>query len=103
MSIKALVFDFGNVVGCFNHRRTTERLAPHAQLAADELHQLLYSGPLAERYEMGDITTEGFRSEVKRTGGVACSGDLLDDPYSGIFWAQCAPFELLTQLAPPLS
>ena len=65
MSIKALVFDFGNVVGYFNHRRTTARLAPHARLPADELHQLLYDGPLADRYERGDLLTAAFRAEVR--------------------------------------
>jgi putative hydrolase of the HAD superfamily len=99
MSIKALVFDFGNVVGYFSHRRTTERLAPHAGIAADDLHQMLYWGTLAESYERGDLSTDAFRTAVKRAAGLQCSDDFFDQAYADIFWPNRELCDLLPALA----
>src|SRR6516162_1527488 len=50
MEIKVLVFDFGNVVGFFDHRRTSRRLAAHADLPADAIHAHLFDRSLEEDY-----------------------------------------------------
>jgi putative hydrolase of the HAD superfamily len=99
MTIKALVFDFGNVVGFFNHRRTTLRLAPHARIDAESLHELLYSGPVAERYERGELSTDAFRTAVKQAAGLQCSDSFFDNAYGDIFWTNDALCDLLPELA----
>ncbi len=99
MTIKALVFDFGNVVGFFDHGRTTRRLAPHARLAHDELHHLLYTSPLAERYERGALSTPEFRSAVRQIASLDCPDDHFDDAYGDIFWANPELDVLLKELA----
>jgi putative hydrolase of the HAD superfamily len=99
MSIKAIVFDFGNVVGFFDHRRTTARLAPHARIAADTLHHLLYEGPIAEQYERGDLSTDAFRETVKQTAGLHCSDSFFDNAYGDIFWTNDTLCDMLPELA----
>ena len=46
--IKAFVFDFGQVVGLFDHRMTTNRLVSYANLSADELHGRLFGNALED-------------------------------------------------------
>lgn len=99
MSIKALVFDFGNVVAYFSHQRTTDRLAPHAGISADELHHMLYLGPLSDRYERGDLATDAFRREVRHAAALRCPDDHFDEAYSDIFWPNHALCEMLPELA----
>src|SRR5437899_2933892 len=99
MSIKALVFDFGNVVGFFNHRRTTERLAPHARMDPAALHQLLYEGPVAEQYERGELSTDAFRAAIKQTARLGCTDAFFDEAYADIFWFNDALCAMLPELA----
>jgi putative hydrolase of the HAD superfamily len=99
MTIKALVFDFGNVVGKFDHHLTTRRLAPHAGISADELHRVLYDGPVAQQYETGEVTTPAFRAALKQAAALRCSDDFFDEAYSDIFWPNDELCELLPGLA----
>src|SRR5262245_30002258 len=99
MKPRAIVFDFGNVVGYFSHRRTTERLAPHAGIPADDLHQMLYWGPLAERYERGELSTDAFRTAVKRAAGLRCPDEVFDEAYADIFWPNRELCDMLPALA----
>ena len=99
MSIKALIFDFGNVVGFFDHRRATNRLLPHSCMDADELHRLLHEGPLAEQYERGAVATEYFRAAVKQAAGIKCADCDFDEAYADIFWHNDALCGWLPELA----
>src|SRR5881396_1057953 len=58
--MQAIVFDFGNVIGFFDHRITTRRLAPYGDLSAEELFARLYGGALEDDYERGRLTTAEF-------------------------------------------
>ena len=99
MSIKALVFDFGNVIGFFSHQRATERLLPHTRMKVGEFHQLLHEGELARQYERGIVTTHHFRATVKKAAQLECDDDYFDEAYGDIFWANDALCCLLPELA----
>jgi putative hydrolase of the HAD superfamily len=103
MGIRALVFDFGNVIGHFSHRRATERLAPHAGVPADTLHALLFGGPLEDDYESGRISTAEFLGRVRREARMCCGDDVLAAGYADIFWPNdelCSLLPVLAQRLP---
>jgi FMN phosphatase YigB (HAD superfamily) len=99
MMIKTLVFDFGNVVGFFSHRRATERLAPHGDLAAADLHAFLFGGDLELDYELGRIETPEFIARARKGAGLRCPDDYFRRAYADIFWPNRAVCDLLPRLA----
>jgi putative hydrolase of the HAD superfamily len=99
MNPRAIVFDFGNVIGFFSHRRATERLAPLSKLDADTFHRFVFGSVLEDRYERGAISTEEFRSTIKQECGLSCADDFFDEAYGDIFWHNRALCDLLPELA----
>jgi FMN phosphatase YigB (HAD superfamily) len=95
MTTKAIVFDFGNVVGYFSHRLAT----PHAKVQGDDLHKLIFGTDLEDRYERGQISTEEFRAALRVQAGLTCSDAFFDEAYSDIFWPHDALCERLPELA----
>src|SRR5438046_2602357 len=85
MQIKTLVFDFGKVVGLFDHRLTTSRLVVHAGVTADELHSQLFGGPIEDDYESGKISTAEFLHRVREAGRLTCPGDVIARAWADIF------------------
>src|SRR5436190_533122 len=99
MSVKALVFDFGNVVGFFSHRQATERLAAHTCRPADDVHRFLFGGQLEDDYDSGRMTTAEFLRRLREGCGFNCPDDVLAEAYADIFWPNAAVCALLPSLA----
>src|SRR5258708_10029217 len=100
MEIKALAFDFGNVVGFFNHRLTTQRLTAHADLPSDALHALLFDGSLEDDYESGRISTAEFLKRIRQSCRLTCDETTLAAAWADIFWPNGDVCALLPQLKP---
>lgn len=62
--IQAVLFDFGNVIGFFDHRRATRRFAPLSRLGEDEMYSIIYDGELEHRFESGMMAGDEFIAEV---------------------------------------
>jgi len=59
--IRAVIFDFGNVLCRFNNRRMVENLAPYSELSLEELgERILAPSELGRRYEAGLISSDVF-------------------------------------------
>jgi glucose-1-phosphatase len=86
MTIQTIVFDFGNVVGFFDHRLTTNRLAPFAGISADALRALLFGGPLEDAFEAGKISSDQFLRTVIEQGRLRCTPEKVASAWSEIFW-----------------
>jgi len=99
MKPRAIVFDFGNVVGFFDHRRATERLAPRSRLHPDDFHRIVFGSSLEDRYERGALTTAEFRGVIRVESGLDCSDDFFDEAYADIFWHNRALCAILPDLA----
>lgn len=95
MDLTTLILDFGNVVGFFSHGRAVEALAPHARVSPEQLHQVLHTGPLAEAYEVGEVSSEEFLRAAQHECGIACSLEAMAEKYANIFWFNK---EVITQL-----
>lgn len=100
MSIQAIVFDFGNVIGYFDHRRSARNLAAHSHRAEDEIVAFLFGGQLEEDYEAGRISTTEFLQRVRDFCRPCCSDEMLAHGFSDLFWPNPEVCTLVEQLRP---
>jgi putative hydrolase of the HAD superfamily len=97
---KALIFDFGNVVGYFDHRRASRRLAAWSDLPVDALHAQLFGGRLEDDYESGRIDTAEFVRRARETCRLRCGDEDFGPAYADIFWPNPDVCALLPRLKP---
>jgi putative hydrolase of the HAD superfamily len=98
--IKTIVFDFGNVVGFFDHRLVTQRLVPHTDVPGDELHAFLFGGSLEDDYEAGRLSSVEFLQRIREKCRLRCSDEVLISSYAEIFWPNPDIAALLPRLKP---
>jgi putative hydrolase of the HAD superfamily len=98
--IRAIVFDFGNVVGFFDHRLVTQRLIPHGECDAENFHSSVFGGELADAYESGRIGSDEFVRRVRELGRLRCSNEIVMAAYADIFWPNPDVAALLPRLKP---
>jgi putative hydrolase of the HAD superfamily len=58
--MRTIFFDFGNVVGYFDHRRAIRQFVPHCDLTEDAIYAALYGAELEDDFEAGRIGGEEF-------------------------------------------
>ncbi len=100
MSIRTILFDFGNVLAFFDHRLISHRLKEHSPLAADVLHAALVGSPLELDYESGRITTAEFVRLVRDQCRLTCSDAVFAESWADIFWPNEEVLALLPRLRP---
>src|SRR5438067_1671843 len=98
--MQTIVFDFGNVIGFFEHRLVTNRLVPYAGISADAIHALLWDSPLEDDYEAGRISTNEFLRRVREVCRLRCSEAELVAAYEDIFWPNPEVIALLPRFKP---
>jgi glucose-1-phosphatase len=91
------VLDFGNVVAFFDHRLTTNRLAPYAGVSADALHDFVFRRILSD-YETGRLSTNEFLTQVRQVCRLSCTDEFLIEAWTDIFWPNRDLINLLPQL-----
>jgi epoxide hydrolase-like predicted phosphatase len=85
MSIKAIVFDFGNVVGFFDHYLTLKRIAPHTDMAPQAMYAAVYNGALEDDFESGRITAAEFLARFRQTCRLSCDDAVLAAAVADVF------------------
>ncbi len=98
MTIRAIIFDFGKVIGFFDHWLITNRLAKHSPLSPEVIHATLFGSPLEHDYDSGRITTEEFLARARRLCQLDCPDEEIIDAWCDIF----TPNEALIALLPRL-
>ena len=98
--IRAITFDFGKVIGFFDHRLTSQRLAPHSALPPGELHAQLYGGELEGAYERGRLSTAEFLALARERGRLSCPEEVVGTAWADIFWRNEDVIALLPRLKP---
>jgi putative hydrolase of the HAD superfamily len=96
--IRTILFDFGNVIAFFDHRRAIAKLSRHTPLAPAELALVLYGGELEIAYESGQISTARYFEIAREDGRLNCSLDQFVAAFVDIFTENTA----ITKLAPRL-
>jgi FMN phosphatase YigB (HAD superfamily) len=99
MTVTAMVLDFGNVVGFFDHGKATNRLAPLARMPREGLHRLLHESELATAFECGRVSPDAFREQVCREAELECHESVFDAAYGDIFWPNSVMNDLVPLLA----
>lgn len=66
MLIKALIFDFGNVIASFDHMLTCKRLSDFSPLKPDEIYEIIFKNGLEKRFDEGRLTPMEFYTQIKK-------------------------------------
>lgn len=98
MAIRTIIFDFGKVIGFFDHGLITNRLAKHSPLSAEVIYTTLFGSPLEHEYDSGRITTDEFLARARSLCQLHCSDDEIIHAWCDIFTPNAALIALFPQL-----
>lgn len=97
---KTIFFDFGNVIGFFDHHRATTALAKYTETPVAELHTLLHDSDILDQYEHGHISTAEYIRLIRERGRVRCSDEDFLTGFVDIFWPNPEVCRLIPRLKP---
>jgi putative hydrolase of the HAD superfamily len=100
MAIRTVIFDFGNVVGFFDHGSAVAQLAAYTDMAPAELTLILYGSAIEDQYERGAIDTAQYIAAAKRDGRLTCSDEQFQTAFTEIFWPNLEVCQLVPRLKP---
>jgi putative hydrolase of the HAD superfamily len=100
MKITTLVFDFGNVLGLFSHRRAAEQLAAFSTDSAEFIQGYLFGGQLEDDYESGRISTRVLMGLVRETCHVQCTDAQFAKAFGDMFTRNEPVCALVPRLRP---
>src|SRR5688572_6514867 len=64
--IKTIIFDLGNVIVAFDHRKISKRLEAATAHAGDVIYAKAVTGELVQEYNLGKISTDEFLAAVNQ-------------------------------------
>jgi len=96
--MRTLIFDFGNVIGFFDHHRTLRRLAAHTDLSMDVMMARFRATTLEDDYESGRLTSAAFLTQARQLFQLRCSDDEIAAAWSDIFEPNEAMHKLIVSL-----
>jgi putative hydrolase of the HAD superfamily len=84
MSITTIVFDFGNVLGFFSHRKAAEQLAVYGS-SIDVLQAFLFEPRLEHEFESGRVTADAFAQLVRDHCRLSCDEEQFRLAFADMF------------------
>jgi putative hydrolase of the HAD superfamily len=100
MAISTIVFDFGNVVAWFSHRKSAEQLAVYGTASAASIAAYLFGGKLEDDFEAGRIDGKVLIGMVRETFHLYCTDEQFTQAFVDMFRANDEVCELLPRLKP---
>jgi putative hydrolase of the HAD superfamily len=97
-SLQTIIFDFGNVVGFFDHGRTLGKLERFTDMTALEMYANVYAGALETDFETGKIGEEEFLRRFISGCRLTCHRDFLAEACADIFWPNPEVCDLIPRL-----
>jgi putative hydrolase of the HAD superfamily len=99
--IKAVIFDFGNVICRFDPKLFVRAIAPYSTKSVPELGAILMnSSDLFVDYETGRISSSSFLELMSVRCTLLCSQEQFTTAFSSIFTPNLPMFALIRQLKP---
>src|SRR5450432_357738 len=98
--MKTIIFDFGNVIGFFDHYRTLAKVQPYTSLSARQMYESLFDGPLEDQVERGELTPPVFLEQVRQLWQLRCSAEFLGQVVADIFTPNPEVCDIIPRLAP---
>jgi glucose-1-phosphatase len=83
--MRTIIFDFGNVVGFFDHHLTLSRLAPYSDMPTHEMFKAVYGGGMEDLFEEGKISPAKFLSESRKLCRLKCDEGFMATAFADIF------------------
>jgi putative hydrolase of the HAD superfamily len=83
--IRAFLFDLGNVLVRFDHRRAAEKIASHTRVSPEELIRLFFESPLVVDHDEGRISTRAFYEGLKAQIGLSVAYEEFLQAWNNIF------------------
>ena len=83
--MQAIIFDFGNVVGFFDHAKTLRRLEPYTDMSAVDMFAAIYQGHLEDDFESGRLSVEQFCDAFRDLCRLRCDNTALTAAVGDIF------------------
>lgn len=99
MTIHTLLFDFGNVVADFDHRRATRRFVKHSHLREAEIFDAIYNTQLEDDFEAGRVGADEFVSQAMALIAYRGSRDQFVAEFVDIFTPNADVTALIPRLA----
>ena len=96
--LKAIIFDFGNVVGFFDHKVTLAKLAPFTSWSPERIYNEIYTGPIEDDLESGRISVDEFLHAFIQRCELRCDAAFLRSACGDIFTPNAAVCDLIPQL-----
>jgi glucose-1-phosphatase len=99
--MKAVLFDFGNVLYTFDYNRFFRAVAHSSAMTADELHEWVFGGQpsRAVQFETGRMSPSGFLSEFQAAAGITLTHREIEALFLDIFIPNEPVLELVRDLA----
>ncbi|CAN5468405.1 HAD family phosphatase [soil metagenome] len=98
--IKAIIFDYGRVIGHFDHARTAEKLVTYSRRPIDEIRGYLYPDELEDRFEKGAVSPDEFIAVLREELQLECTPEEIRAAIADIFWHNQQICELIPRLIP---
>lgn len=101
MTPKSLIFDFGNVIAFFDHRKACRQLSKlsKGKISETEIYDDLFSpGGLENQYDRGAISTDTFINEIKRRYKITSERSEIERAWSDIFFLNSVMIEIIKRL-----
>ena len=101
MSVRVIVFDFGNVIGFFDRRRAAEQLAAYGPpgVSVEELMRFIFFTDLEPAFESGRLTGSEILAELRKHFGLVGTDERLGLAHADMF----APNKAVCDLVPALA
>ncbi|MDH3251288.1 MAG: HAD family phosphatase [Ignavibacteria bacterium] len=98
--IRAVIFDFGNVLSRFDVGKLVRALSPFTDLPPTAVRRAFMDDDLAVRYETGLVTTDEFITTILHRGRLSMTKEAFVAAYTGIFEPIHATMDLVRALKP---
>jgi putative hydrolase of the HAD superfamily len=96
--MRAIVFDFGNVIGLFDHYVALNKLAAHTDMAPREMYAAVYESELEEEFESGRMSGAQFLRRFRELCRLRCDDAVIVPAFCDVF----RPNEAVCALLPAL-
>jgi glucose-1-phosphatase len=97
--IRTVLFDFGNVIAFFDHRRAIRRFAPQCDMPESKIYSAMYDSQLEHDFESGRIDGETYLQQASKVIGYRGNIDELRAAYIDIFTPNPPVLDLIPRLA----
>src|SRR5262245_62122261 len=85
--VRALLFDFGNVIGFFDHRRGAAQVAELLGADAGRVYSFFFETDLEDRYDKGLISSDDLLALLRAEFSAEhAPAEELEQAFGSIFW-----------------